>query len=219
MAGNSKANRAQTPSPESEGARERILDAAHKMVGEHGPHGASIREIAKASDANLALIYYYFKSKEGLLHAVVLRNAEMVGGFLQKAAAAQGSPRQKILAFGQAWMEIAFQKKKFMASWFRQTIQDPGPVGEALRERVSGNIGLLAAILEEGADRGVLRTPPGGFRLVAMCLMTSLVGVAMEMPLPHRMVGLDLSEAGSRRKYLESVVDLFLSGLEIPAGS
>lgn len=198
-----------------DGARERILDAAHRIVGERGAHAASIREIAQASEANLGLIYYYFGSKQGLLQAVVERNADVVAGYLREIALKPGTPRQKLHAFGDFWMEIAFSRRGSMAPWFRQTIMDPGPVGDFLRLRVSRNVDLLASIFEAGFRRGELRCPPAGFRLVALSLMTSLMGVAMELPLPHRLVGLDLSNDRARREYLESMVDLFLSGLEV----
>jgi AcrR family transcriptional regulator len=200
--------------PEGEAAKDRILDAAHRLVGEKGPHAASIREIAKASGTNVALLYYYFGNKDGLLRAVVERNADRVAGFLREIAATPGTPRQQLLSFGDAWIEIAFSRQRFMAPWFRQTILDPGPVGDSLRVRVTRNVDLLASILEAGCERGQLRRPPAGFRLVALSLMTSLMGIAMELPLPHHLVGIDLGTDEARRKYLESMIDLFLSSLE-----
>src|SRR5690606_26526660 len=44
-----------------------ILNAAEKLFEEKGFDGTSVRDIAKAADVNLAMISYYFGSKEKLL--------------------------------------------------------------------------------------------------------------------------------------------------------
>jgi len=51
--------------------KERILDVAERIFAERGFEGASMREIVKAAKVNLATVYYYFDSKEGLLWAVL----------------------------------------------------------------------------------------------------------------------------------------------------
>ena len=53
----------------------RILDAAERLFGEHGYGATSQRDIINAAGVNLAAIHYYFRSKEGLLEAVVERRA------------------------------------------------------------------------------------------------------------------------------------------------
>ena len=53
----------------------RILDAAERLFGEQGYGATSQRDIINAAGVNLAAIHYYFRSKEGLLEAVVERRA------------------------------------------------------------------------------------------------------------------------------------------------
>jgi TetR/AcrR family transcriptional regulator len=50
--------------------KDRILEAAVKEFADVGFHGARIDEIARISGANKAMIYYHFKSKEGLYDAL-----------------------------------------------------------------------------------------------------------------------------------------------------
>jgi AcrR family transcriptional regulator len=47
----------------------RILDAARGEFAQHGSAGTTIRAVARAADVDPALVYHYFKSKEGLLDA------------------------------------------------------------------------------------------------------------------------------------------------------
>ncbi len=51
----------------------RILDAAENAIGEFGFAGASLRDIVREARVNLATVYYYFGSKNGLMEAVLKR--------------------------------------------------------------------------------------------------------------------------------------------------
>jgi AcrR family transcriptional regulator len=53
--------------------QDRILDAAEQMFAEAGFDGASLRDIVREAGVNLATVYYYFESKEGLIAAVIER--------------------------------------------------------------------------------------------------------------------------------------------------
>lgn len=49
--------------------RQRIIDAAIKLFGEHGFAGASTRDIAAAAGVNPPALQYYFENKEGVYQA------------------------------------------------------------------------------------------------------------------------------------------------------
>jgi AcrR family transcriptional regulator len=51
----------------------RILDAAETVFAECGFEGASLRSIVRQAGVNLATVYYYFESKEGLMASVIER--------------------------------------------------------------------------------------------------------------------------------------------------
>ena len=55
-----------------------ILQAAEQLFAEEGFDGTSVRDIAKKANVNIAMISYYFGSKEKMLEALVLnRIADM----------------------------------------------------------------------------------------------------------------------------------------------
>lgn len=56
--------------------RERILDAAERLFAENGYLATSLRRIMNEAGVNVASVHYYFRSKESLLEAVLLRRAE-----------------------------------------------------------------------------------------------------------------------------------------------
>jgi len=53
--------------------RTRILDAAEDAIAEAGFAGASLRDIVREAQVNLATVYYYYGSKIGLMEAVLKR--------------------------------------------------------------------------------------------------------------------------------------------------
>ncbi|WP_067466728.1 TetR/AcrR family transcriptional regulator [Actinomadura macra] len=59
------------PKRDREATRRRILDAARDLFGEHGYAGVTVRMIAAAADANMALVNRYFGSKAALFGEVL----------------------------------------------------------------------------------------------------------------------------------------------------
>ena len=53
--------------------RQKILDAAEKLFARHGFESTSLRSIIASAGVNLAAIHYHFRSKEGLVRAVIER--------------------------------------------------------------------------------------------------------------------------------------------------
>ena len=59
-------------------SRERILDAAVRLVGREGPERLSMRRLAQALDVWPMALYRYFEDKDALLDAIVDRAADDV---------------------------------------------------------------------------------------------------------------------------------------------
>jgi AcrR family transcriptional regulator len=77
--------------------REHILITAEELFGEKGFDGTSVRDIAQSAGVNLAMISYYFGSKEKLLEALVEFRAGYVYGILEELNMDQSlSPWDKI---------------------------------------------------------------------------------------------------------------------------
>ena len=64
--------------------REIIIVTAIKLFGEKGFEGTSVREIASGAHVNLAMINYYFGSKEKLFESVVEYKASYLKGVFEE---------------------------------------------------------------------------------------------------------------------------------------
>ena len=64
--------------------REHILVAAEQLFGDQGFDGTSVRDIAQSARVNLAMISYYFGSKEKLLEALIEYRSKYTLGILEE---------------------------------------------------------------------------------------------------------------------------------------
>ena len=77
--------------------REHILIVAEELFGDKGFDGTSVRDIAQKAGVNLAMISYYFGSKEKLLESLITFRAEYAYGILEELNKDQSlSPWDKI---------------------------------------------------------------------------------------------------------------------------
>ena len=65
--------------------RQRIIDAAVALFGEHGFAGASTRDIAAAAGVNAPALQYYFENKEGVYRACAQFIADDIRGRFEPA--------------------------------------------------------------------------------------------------------------------------------------
>ena len=74
--------------------KERILSGALQVFKKHGIDGATMDEIANESGFGKATLYYYFKSKEDVLTAILLDGWLKIWESLEPVIAQQHSPRK-----------------------------------------------------------------------------------------------------------------------------
>ncbi len=130
-------------------ARQRLIEAALAVFGEHGFKGASTRAIAGAAGANIAAIPYYFGGKEGLYLAVAghiadeitsrmgpgLRGAEMLAG---NPSTTDEQRRHTMLALADGFVSMMVGTEE-AALWARFIVReqfDPTEAFDILYERI-----------------------------------------------------------------------------------
>ena len=83
---------------DGERSRERILDAAEALLAEKGYAGTGIAAISRASGLPASSIYWFFRSKQDLVAAVVQRATErFLDGF--GASHREGAPESRLQRF------------------------------------------------------------------------------------------------------------------------
>jgi len=74
--------------------RQRVLDAALELFGEHGVGGTSLQMIADRLGVTKAAVYYQFPAKEDIILAVLAPAFDQMRDFLERAEAEPG-PRRR----------------------------------------------------------------------------------------------------------------------------
>ena len=78
--------------------RERLLQAADRLWGERGVHGASLDDIARDAAVTKPTVYYYFPDKSSLFTAVVCSVLEEHGSGLRAAARHGARARERLVS-------------------------------------------------------------------------------------------------------------------------
>jgi TetR/AcrR family transcriptional regulator, transcriptional repressor for nem operon len=89
----------------SGGKRERLVASAKELIHEQGVHRTTLAQVAERADVPLGNVYYYFKSKNDLVGAVV-------DGYTNEAAALlaaleqQRTPQARLKGLIRNWVEM-----------------------------------------------------------------------------------------------------------------
>lgn len=90
--------------------REAILDAAESIFFSKGFAKSSMEEIAKHAQLSRALLYVYFKDKADIMRGVMLRAAQTLEEYFNRALQAGANGGQQIDGIGHAY--YAFSKEQ-----------------------------------------------------------------------------------------------------------
>jgi len=78
-------------------ARERLLAAGTALFAERGYTGTYIREIVARAGVTKPVLYYYFKSKEGMFYTILDGAAEQQKAILSEALTVPGSVLERLI--------------------------------------------------------------------------------------------------------------------------
>jgi TetR/AcrR family transcriptional repressor of nem operon len=87
------------------GKRERLVESARALIHEQGVHRTTIAEVAERGDVPLGNVYYYFKSKDELVRAV-LEGYQKQAEALIDAFERHRSPQARLKALVHNWADM-----------------------------------------------------------------------------------------------------------------
>ena len=122
-----------TPNRRGARSRETVLDAAERVMAEHGYAGASINVIVKEAGIPISSVYHYFGSKDGVLLAVMERGAERFFAALPDIDERLGTPEEHLTAVGQLLVTALAEHPDFLKLVVVMAAQPPA--GEAAHAR------------------------------------------------------------------------------------
>jgi AcrR family transcriptional regulator len=87
------------------GKRERLVAAAGDLVHRQGVLATTLAQVAEAADVPSGNVYYYFKTKDDLVRAVIDARAGQVRAMLD-AVQGRRSPAARLKALTHQWVEM-----------------------------------------------------------------------------------------------------------------
>jgi len=132
--------------------RERLVEGACRAFYEHGVEHTTIADISRIADVPLGNVYYYFKTKDELVEAVIASHAELVAATLG-GLERHRNPKDRLKAFARLVRDQGGKRRREAARRRRQ---------EQLHEKVRGR--RLGAVSRESSIESRL---PGGSPMCA----------------------------------------------------
>ncbi|MEM8570174.1 MAG: helix-turn-helix domain-containing protein [Pseudomonadota bacterium] len=141
-----------------EATRQRLIDAARRLLSEQGYEHTSVTQIAEEAGVTHSLINAYFGGKAGLLHAVRMAQNKDQLSVMHEMRPLNGTLRERLSTAVGHWTEHALQDRELLAvlqaySW--QWPQETEDMEQAQRREM---LKPLAAALQVGVDAGQLRS-------------------------------------------------------------
>ena len=81
------------------GKRERLVSAAMQLLHQYGAERTTLADIAKAADVPVGNVYYYFKTKDEVIAAVIAAHARQITTTLAFIDTRHRSPKTRLKAF------------------------------------------------------------------------------------------------------------------------
>jgi AcrR family transcriptional regulator len=134
-----------------------ILTNAIKLFSKKGYSSASMDELASMCDLNKAMIFYYYKSKQGLYEAVIVKVLDEIYSTVVKANKNYDKPMDELECFIKTYASFAC-KFPHLPSLLLKELSDSGAM---IAEQLFGNMKkmfmLFSDILKRGEERGCFK--------------------------------------------------------------
>jgi AcrR family transcriptional regulator len=139
--------------------KDHILDVAERVFSDLGYDGASTRTISGEAGVNMAMLNYYFGSKEGLFLAVFNRKINSFKEILQDLGNNENlSTWQKIEKYIELYAERVVNNNCFQKMLYQEMAKTKrGDLTDKLTGIVMTNVIELKKILNEGIEKGDVR--------------------------------------------------------------
>jgi AcrR family transcriptional regulator len=183
VGGTSEAGRGETPprgkrefgrgEPPARGKRERLIDGAREVLHAQGVESTTLADIAHAADVPVGNVYYYFKTKDDLVQAVIGAHADEIKTRLASLEQHR-MPKARLKAF----VRMLTEQRELAARYGCPQ----GSLCSELDKRdddLSHSCAQLIALPIEWAERQLRAMGRRDARELAVALIASYQGVAL----------------------------------------
>ena len=172
-----------------------ILQVAERLFAEVGFDGASIRTIAREANVNIAMISYYFGSKEKLLEALIVYRISSMKIHLENIYREDLTPLEKVDRLIDLYISRIHKNKcMYQIVHFELSTKKRIVDMQAFMDLKQENSEFFRKIIEEGQEKGVFRKDVN-ISLIPPTIMGTLVHFQMNQLYFEKTLNLQSDEA------------------------
>ncbi len=135
-----------------------ILEVVEKLFAEKGFDGTSVRDIAKAANINVAMISYYFGSKEKLLEGIVLYRSADLNIQMENIRNSEISPFEKLDSLVEFYVRLIHNNKSIYQIINVEFSNQKRKIDfELINQAKEGNYIELNRVIREGQEQGLFK--------------------------------------------------------------
>lgn len=114
-----------TPNRRGVRSRELVLDAAERLMADHGYEAATVAALKEEAGIPMSSIYHYFGSKDGVLRAVMERGSERLLADLMVPTTSPRRPVERLRATVETFAEAFDRNSDFLRLLVAMAAQPP----------------------------------------------------------------------------------------------
>ncbi|WP_312339345.1 TetR/AcrR family transcriptional regulator [Anaerospora hongkongensis] len=174
-----------------------ILDTAEQLFSDKGYRGTTISDIAKTMGTAQGMLYYYFKSKEDILEALINRHAASILSEAKDIAYSETiAPPRKI----ELMVYTGLRGVQYKDGLFLDLLHDEQQLHIKYRISRHCNLSLtpwLLNVIAEGIEKDYFHVPHPQTALDFILLMLDFLIVSLPEKMPAELLALRLKMAGT----------------------
>ncbi|MBI2731267.1 MAG: TetR/AcrR family transcriptional regulator [Sphingobacteriales bacterium] len=152
-----------------------IMEAAEELFAEKGFNGTSVRDIAEKAQVNLAMISYYFGSKDKLLETLFEYRGELSKSKLVSIIEKPNlTSLEKVNLLIDNYIDKVFNQQCFYKIFTReQVLTQTGHIAELILQMKKNNQENISRLIQEGQKKGEFKK-----NIDTALMMHTIVGTA-----------------------------------------
>ncbi|MBE7175671.1 MAG: TetR/AcrR family transcriptional regulator [Mucilaginibacter polytrichastri] len=181
--------------------KEHIMEVAERLFSELGYDGASTRAIAQEAKVNMAMLNYYFGSKEGLFKAIIARRLDSSKDQIEDLLAKPISSWEKFEYIIEWYSERILSNSCFQRIIQREiTLNQRSEISGFVLDSLLHNARLIHKVITDGMESGEFRQVDSAF------IMATLFGTKNYLVVSQHMASALLDKDLSDQNVLENEI-------------
>ncbi len=142
----------------SKDKRELILEAAEQLFAEFGYEGTSVRDLAGKAGVNVAMISYYFGSKEQVMETLLKERLTQTRERLEQISVTESDPVKQLEHVVDVYMDRVFLHRNMHRIMHRElSLQQRSKFNQFISRSIMANMEEVRKIIENGQRKKVFR--------------------------------------------------------------